>query len=98
MAIDIVTIKNACQNMQTEAGRYDTVIAKLEDARETCKADTIEIDGATMGTKFDEIQSIMSQVKTYIIDAGNAVYHEAYKYYLQQKEQEEAEAAEKQQG
>lgn len=98
MAIDIATIKNACQNMQTEARRYDTVIAKLEDAREICKADTIEIDSTTMGTKFEEIQNIMSQVKTYIIDAGNEVYHEAYKYYLQQKEQEEAEAAEKQQG
>ena len=33
MAIDIVTIKNACQNMQNEADRYENVKKDLQQEK-----------------------------------------------------------------
>ena len=61
MAIDIVTIKNGCRSIQATAAQYDTVITQLESARSTCKADEIDIDGATMGQKFEEIEELVKK-------------------------------------
>lgn len=90
MAIDIVTIKNSCQAIQATAAEFDTVITKLEAARKTCKADTIDIDGATMGQKFEAIEEYVRQVKAVTIENANEAYEAAYAYWKQQKEAEEA--------
>ena len=68
MAIDIVTIKNGCRSIQATAAQYDTVITQLESARSTCKADEIDIDGATMGQKFEEIEELVKQIKNATIE------------------------------
>lgn len=95
MAIDITTIKNGCKAIQATAAQYDTVITQLESARSTCKADEIDIDGATMGQKFEEIEELVKKVKNATIENANQAYEYAYQVYLQQKEQEEANAQQK---
>lgn len=95
MAIDITTIKNGCKAIQSAATQYDKVIDQLESARETCKADKIDIDGATMGQKFEEIEELVKKVKNATIENANQAYEYAYQVYLQQKEQEEANAQQK---
>ena len=86
MAIDITTIKNGCKAIQAAASEYDEVIKQLEVARDTCHADKLDIDGATMGQKFEEIEELVRQVKNATIETAN----QAYEYARQQKEQEEA--------
>lgn len=90
MAIDIATIKNGCRAIQATAAQYDKVIKQLESARSTCKADSIDIDGATMGQKFEEIEELVKQIKNATIETANQTYEHAYRHYLQQKEAEEA--------
>ena len=68
MAIDIATIKNGCRAIQATAAQYDKVIEQLESARSTCKADDINIDGATMGQKFEEIEELVKQIKNATIE------------------------------
>lgn len=93
MAIDIVTIKNACQNMQNEADRYENVKKDLQTTREECGAEKLEVGGSSIDPYFEELIETVNAVKTSIIDAGTAVYNEAKAYYQQQKEWEEAQAA-----
>ncbi len=90
MAIDIVTIKNGCKAIQATASEYDKVIEQLESARNACKADKLDIDGATMGQKFEEIEELVKQVKNATIETANQAYEYARQIYNQQKEQEEA--------
>ncbi len=97
MAIDIVTIKNACKSIQATAAQYDTVITQLESARSTCKADEIDIDGATMGQKFEELEDLVKQVKNATIESANQAYEYARQVYNQQKAEEEAQQQQHQQ-
>ena len=90
MAIDITTIKNGCKAIQAAASKYDDVIKQLETARETCHADKLDIDGATMGQKFVEIEELVKQVKNATIETANQAYEYARQIYNQQIEQEEA--------
>lgn len=90
MAIDIVTIKNACKSIQASADRYDDVIDQLEAARTTCKADSIDIDGATMGQKFEDLEDLVTTIKNVTIESANNAYENAYSIWQQQKEAEEA--------
>lgn len=96
MAIDIVTIKNSCRSIQATAAQYDTVITQLESARSTCKADEIDIDGATMGQKFEEIEELVKQIKNATIETANQAYEYAKQIYNQQKEEEEAQQQQQQ--
>lgn len=93
--IDIATIKNGCKAIQAAASEYDKVIEQLEHARETCKADKLDIDGATMGQKFEEIEELVKQVKNATIETANQAYEYARQVY-NQKEQEEAQQQQQQ--
>lgn len=89
MAIDIVTIKNACKDIQeiaddTSEG-YNKVMSLIEQAKEEGKAETINLNGATMATPFDELQDLVKQVKNITIEAANITYENAKYIYDQQK-------------
>ena len=95
MAIDIVTIKNACQDIQNIADSssegYNKVISLINQAKEAGKADTIKLDGATMATPYDELIDLVNQVKNLTIESANITYESAKDIYTWQKTKEEEE-------
>ena len=95
MAIDIVTIRNACKDIQeiaddTSEG-YNKVMSLIEQAKEEGKAETINLNGATMATPFDELQDLVKQVKNITIEAANITYENAKNIFYDQQKAIEAE-------
>lgn len=95
MAIDIVTIKNACQNIQeiaddTSEG-YNKVMSLIEQAKDSCKAETINLNGATLARPFDALTDLVKQVQNATIQSANATYDAAKEIYAWQKAKEEEE-------
>lgn len=95
MAIDIVTIKNACQNIQeiaddTSEG-YNKVMSLIEQSKDSCKAETINLNGATLARPFDALTDLVKQVQNATIQSANATYDAAKEIYAWQKAKEEEE-------
>ena len=85
MAINITSIKTACMNIQSIANDgYQDVIDLLNDAKAEGKLDTIQLDGATMATPFDNLIELIKQVKDATIGLANSAYQEAYEIYRNQ--------------
>lgn len=95
MAIDIVTIKNACQNIQDIAvdknEGYNKILILLDSAKNSCKAETINLNGATLARPFDALTDLVKQVQNATIQSANATYDAAKEIYACQKAKEEEE-------
>lgn len=63
MAIDIYSIKAGCVAIQNAAQEYDNIISLVNQAKEESQAETIQINGATMATSFEEIIEQINQAK-----------------------------------
>lgn len=95
MAIDIEKIKGACQDIQyiaddTSTG-YNKVLSLLDSAKDSCKAETINLNGATLARPFDVLTDLVKQVQNATIQSANATYNAAIEIYKWQKAKEEEE-------
>lgn len=95
MAIDIVTIKKACQNIQDIAvdknEGYNRVLILLDSAKDSCKAETINLNGATLARPFDVLTDLVKQVQNATIQSATTTYDAAKEIYAWQKAKEEEE-------
>lgn len=92
MAIDIGTIRNACKDIQEIAvDGYKEVQKSLDLAKNSCKAETINLNGATLARPFDALTDLVKQVQNATIQSANATYDAALEIYTRQRAKEDEE-------